>query len=55
MEVDEMYLDATVPGGPGRCSVRVASDVTAGSYREFNGIAHNIKRSDFMSLPLVIQ
>ena len=23
------------PGGPGRCSVRVASDVTAGSYREF--------------------
>lgn len=28
-------VEAGGPGGPGRCSVRVASDVTAGSYREF--------------------
>lgn len=28
-------VEAAGPGGPGRCSVRVASDVTAGSYREF--------------------
>ncbi|MBM6774855.1 transposase [Olsenella profusa] len=27
--------EAAGPGGPGRCSARVASDVTAGSYREF--------------------
>lgn len=28
-------VEAAGPEGPGRCSVRVASDVTAGSYREF--------------------
>ncbi|WP_072369829.1 transposase [Thermophilibacter mediterraneus] len=28
-------VEAPGPRGPGRCSVRVASDVTAGSYREF--------------------
>lgn len=28
-------VEAPGPGGPGRCSVRVASDVAAGSYREF--------------------
>ena len=28
-------VEAGGPGGPGRCSVGVASDVTAGSYREF--------------------
>lgn len=28
-------VEAGGPQGPGRCSVRVASDVTAGSYREF--------------------
>ncbi|WP_455137201.1 transposase [Thermophilibacter sp.] len=28
-------VEASGPEGPGRCSVRVASDVTAGSFREF--------------------
>ena len=28
-------VEAAGPGGPGRCSIRVASDVTAASYREF--------------------